>query len=179
MRRVSSKAGFTLIAVILAVFVMGIGLEGVSQSWRIRVQREKEEELLWRGRAIKWAIEQYYRNSPGGRTEYPQTLSDLLQDPRYPTVRRYLRRPYLDPITDSRWGYKLNAQERITGVYSTSKKRPLKTSFPEAFKGFEGKKKYKQWVFEFSPVPTPVAPGGIAPKASPTEANDSLESDED
>jgi len=169
LRRAGKGAGgFTLLAVLLAAVVMGIAAQVAVFPWRTFVKREKEAELLDRGCAIKKALGRYYGGGPGGKVEYPETLKDLLKDPRYPNTRRYLRRLYRDPITGDDWSLIYDGNKRVKGVRSSSEDAPLKAvGFPEGLKHFEGKKKYTEWIFEFQPNPTTNA-GGNSPNPTPT-----------
>ncbi len=147
---------------------MGIGAQIAVFPWRTFVKREKEAELIDRGCAIKKALDRYYKGGPGGKMEYPETLKDLLKDPRYPNTRRYLRRPYPDPMTGDDWALIYDGNRRVKGVRSSSEDAPLKVAgFPEELKHFEGKKKYAEWVFESKPNPTPVP--AATPTPSPTQ----------
>jgi hypothetical protein len=76
-------------------------------------------------------------------------LEDLLQDPRSPGIRRYLRKIYPDPMTGSaEWGLINGPNGEIYGVHSLSEQEPLKKSnFGVADRQFEGMKKYSEWVF--------------------------------
>lgn len=142
------SAGFTYVGLLLLVAMMGISLTVVCQVWQTMQKREKEVELLFVGDQIRRAIGLYYANTPGGRERYPRSLEDLLKDPRYPGVRRYLRKIYRDPITGrAEWGL-VKAGDVITGVYSLSDEEPLKkTEFRLVDRSFEGKTKYSDWVF--------------------------------
>ncbi len=124
------------------------------KQWSTIMQREHEIELLFRGDQILTAIESFYQNSPGGTKTYPQSFKVLLKDNRFPNLKRHLRKHYTDPMTlEGLWGIIYDGKGRIKGVYSTSSAPPLKQSgFPEKFKLFENKKKYKQWKFVYDPV---------------------------
>jgi type II secretory pathway pseudopilin PulG len=127
---------------------MGIVLTVVSQVWQTMQKREKEDELLFVGDQMRRALALYAANAPGGQ-RYPQSLEELLKDPRYPDARRYLRKIYLDPITGrADWGLVTGPGDVIMGVYSLSEEEPLKkTEFRFADLAFEGKTKYSEWVF--------------------------------
>jgi len=141
-------AGFTYIGVLLLVALMGISLTVVGQVWQTRQQREKERELLFVGDQIRRAIALYYAGTPGGAERFPRSLEDLLKDPRYPGVRRYLRKIYRDPMTRrAEWGL-VKAGELIIGVHSLSDEAPLKKAgFRFADRGFEDQPRYSDWVF--------------------------------
>jgi hypothetical protein len=114
------------------------------------VLREREAELLWIGNQYRIAIEGYYKNR---EMRYPRTLDDLLKDPREPSVRRYLRKRFVDPITRSdQWGLVKAADGGIMGVYSRSEEQPVKVAgFKDANKAFEGAATYADWKFVYAP----------------------------
>jgi type II secretory pathway pseudopilin PulG len=164
-------AGFTYLGVLLLVAMMGIALVVVSQVWVTMQKRDKEEELLFVGGQFRRALALYYANTPGGGERYPRSLDDLLKDPRYPGVRRYLRKIYHDPITGrAEWGL-VKAGDLITGVHSLSDAEPLKkTEFRPADRNFEGRTKYSDWVFlpRSGRIPVAVPPGGpVTPLTAP------------
>lgn len=162
----SRSAGFTYIGLLLLVAMMGIGLLVASQVWQTVQKREKEDELLFVGDQFRRALRLYYANSPGG-ARYPRQLEDLLKDPRYPNVRRYLRKIYRDPITGSaEWGLLKGPGDLITGVYSLSEEEPLKkTEFRLVDRSFEDKTKYTEWVFvpRIGAGPIVIPPSGSVP----------------
>lgn len=145
--------GFTYLSVLLLVFVTGTALTTASHSWRTIMQREREKELLYRGDCIRRAIESYCKAGGTKQNKFPSRFEDLLKDPRFPAVKRHVRRIYKDPLTENgTWGIILGSGNRIKGVYSKSKKLPLKTSnFPERYKKFEKAKTYSDWKFVFVP----------------------------
>lgn len=159
------KSGFTYLTMIFSIAIIGIGLSIIGTSWKTAKKIEKEQEHLFRGKKIVDAIAAYYNGFPGQQA-FPARLEDLLKDPRYPTIKRYLRKLYKDPITNSDWILILDANQRIRGVKSKSEEEPLKkANFSDEFKGFEGKMKYSEWVFEYSPKPL-MAPKVLIPHAS-------------
>src|SRR5262249_9242669 len=99
MRSGSRARGFTYLAMLAAVAVIGIGLAAAGEVWSQARQREREQELLFAGNQFRQAIALYERRTPGGARRYPEKLADLLLDKRYPVVQRYLRRIYADPMT--------------------------------------------------------------------------------
>jgi type II secretory pathway pseudopilin PulG len=145
--------GFTYIGLLIAIAVMGIGLAAVGPVSRTLQLRDMETELLFAGDQIRRAIEQYYENSPAGLKQYPKKLEDLLRDNRYPGVRRYLRRIYVDPMTGRKdWGLVEQPGIGILGVYTTSELEPVrKTGFPARYKQFENTRKYSDWKFVYVP----------------------------
>ncbi len=150
------QAGFTYIAVLIAVAIIGVFLAEAGVVWHTMVQRERERQLLFVGDEFRLAIARYY-NAGGTQGaaghQYPQRLEDLLRDPRLLGVARYLRKIYHDPITGSaEWGLVRTTGDRIIGVYSLSEQKPLKqANFSIWDSEFEGKDKYSQWTFIYQP----------------------------
>jgi type II secretory pathway pseudopilin PulG len=141
--------GFGYIGVLILVAMMSAALAGAGEVWHTAQKREKEQELLFAGGQFRRAIAQFYANSPGKARRYPLHLDELLQDPRHPGIRRYLRKIYLDPMTgNAKWGLVTGPNGEIFGVHSLSEDEPLKKAgFRLAEMGFEGKMKYSEWVF--------------------------------
>jgi type II secretory pathway pseudopilin PulG len=192
--RYSSCGGFTYIAALMLIVVMGIMLGAAAQSWTMAMKRERETELLFRGKQIVQAIYRWQnpqRLSPGQRQPAVRPLQDLkhlVQDPQSLTKIRFLRRDpatlYNDPITGKEWNIIRDPVKGIIGVASTSVDTPVKQGgfvemFPLSttrdaylitmFKNFEGKQKYSEWQFVVSPTPAAgtVALPGTAPITAP------------
>lgn len=158
-----AQRGFTYLALLLAVAVLGIGLAAVGELWSSVVQREKEAELLFAGGEFRRAIRSYYATSPGAQ-RYPQRLEELLEDKRFPFVRRHLRRLYRDPMTGKReWGLVQAPEGGIMGVHSLSQASALKTAnFAAADRDLEGKARYAEWQFVYRPAPPAQRPAAGA-----------------
>jgi type II secretory pathway pseudopilin PulG len=158
------QGGFTYAALLLAVAVIGIGLATAGQSWSTAAQREREAELLFIGGEFRDAVRAYYFASPGAQ-RYPRRLEQLLEDERFPSVRRHLRRVYRDPMTGKRDWVLIEAPGGgIMGVHSRSRGGALKTAnFSDANRDLEGKASYADWKFVFQPAPVTESP---APRTS-------------
>jgi len=141
--------GFTYIGVLIMVAMMGIALAAAGEVWHTASKREKEQELLFIGDQYRRAIGQFIAHTPGKARRYPLSLEELLQDPRYPGTRRYLRKIYLDPMTGkAEWGLITGPGGGIFGVHSLSEDEPVKkANFRLADRAFEGMPKYSDWVF--------------------------------
>lgn len=169
--------GFTYLALLAAIIILGISLTVVTKYWKNVMLREKEEELLFRGDQYVKAIESYRR--PGGispigfQVRGPSSIDDLLSDPRSPG-KRHLRRKYKDPITGEDfveiYSVVPGQPKQLIGVRSSSDKEPLKqANFPKYstydYSSFEGKKKYSDWQFVYNaqggPSQVPMIPGQI------------------
>lgn len=156
-----SPSGFTYIALLAAIVIIGISLGAVTRYWSNISLREKEAELLFRGDQYRKAIESYMRAVPG-RVEFPQSIDDLLRDNRTAVMKRHLRQKFKDPVSGEDFvEIRDQVTRRINGVYSPSNKEPLKqANFPDVYRDFEGKKKYSEWKFVATPRPgQPGSPG--------------------
>ena len=155
-----NERGFTYLAMLIAVALIGIGLVAGSEVWSHSRQREKEQELLFIGEQFRRAIGLYYERTPGAVKRYPEKLQDLLEDKRYVTRQRYLRRLYVDPMTGKpEWGVIAAPEGGVMGVYSLSTQKPVKSAnFSQELMAFEGAQHYNQWRFIYQPVMNPVIP---------------------
>jgi len=160
-RRAARDSGFTYVWLLVLLAIMAIGLAAIGELASTEAKREREAELLFAGNQIAAAIVAYRASSPGA-PQYPQKLEDMLADNRYPSIRRYLRRVYPDPMTGRPdWGVVRGPGGGIVGVYSQSTARPLKiANFPPEYESFAGATSYAEWRF----IP---AAGGAAPTKPP------------
>lgn len=181
-RRARSRcAGLTYLGLILMVAVIAIASVATLQLGAIAQRRAAEEELLAIGAEFREALISYANATPPGQPRSPPGLQALLKDPRFPTVRRHLRKLYVDPLTGAdEWGaIPAVPGPGIMGVYSTASGKPVKVgNFDQQFQGFEGKTSYRDWQFVAPPeaiVPAGsgaagAAPGTIRPGRAPPTA---------
>ncbi len=165
---IAQMGGFTYLAILIAVAIIGATLASAGVVWHTLQQREREQELLFVGDQFRKAIGDYYNSGPGMK-QYPARLQDLVRDPRQPGVVRYLRKIYYDPITGTtNWGLIKTTGDRIIGVYSLSDAAPIKqANFDWIDREFEGKSKYSEWAFVYKPSAANV-PSNPQPSAAPT-----------
>ena len=149
--RPASFAGFALVALLIAVAIVGLASAGTASVMSFERQRVAEGELMYVGDQYRRAIQAYVESTPMGQTQYPLQLSDLLKDPRYPGVRRYLRSAYPDPVTGrDDWVLIASATGGIMGIHSTSEKAPIKTQgFDALHLAFSQQTSYAKWTFCF------------------------------
>jgi len=168
MRKSLNTKGFTYLTALMIVMVMGVMLGVVGQSWKTIIQRDREEELLFRGRQYKDAITRWYAPRPGQHIATPlRDLKDLLQDPRSVATVRYLRKLYTDPVSGKEWRIITDPNKGIQGVASASEAKPFKVSgFPDDLKELSDKTKYSDWVFMYTPPGA--APAGTRMPGTPT-----------
>ncbi len=146
----------TYVVALLLVAALGAGFALTAVVWSQSSQRDKEAELIWIGNQFKQAIALYYLRTPGAVPRYPERLEDLLEDRRYPSVQRYLRRIFTDPMTKkAQWGTVLSPSGGIMGVRSFSSGQPVRT--------IAGAATYADWKFIYEP-PVSAQPSQVAPK---------------
>jgi type II secretory pathway pseudopilin PulG len=145
--------GFTLLAVLAAMFFLALGTQKVMFVVSQQAQRDREAELLHIGAAFARAIGAYYEASPGSVKRWPANLNDLTDDARFVGLRRHLRQVYFDPISRNQdWGFVTAADGGIRGVYSRSDAAPIRSggvalmglSLPPA-------SRYSDWQFVYQP----------------------------
>jgi len=162
-RRLGRGRGFTYVAVLIWAALIGIGLAVTGDVWHTTAQREREDELLFIGEEFRRALNSYYESSPGAQ-RFPLSLAALLKDERYPTVRRHLRKLYVDPMTGkAEWGLVRRPDGGIVAVHSLSTARPLRVAnFRASQDEFAGKRRYSEWMFraEAGGIVIAVPPGG-------------------
>jgi type II secretory pathway pseudopilin PulG len=155
------RPGYVLIILMMAVFIMALALTIAVPVWQTELQREKEEELIFRGKQYAEAVRIYVQKNPG---RYPSSLKELLE-------KKCIRRLYRDPFDpDGQWNVILasgqapqgreTAQQvlvaperalpaiknpRIIGVVSTSTNRSVKI--------YEDQESHDKWLFFFGQDP--------------------------
>jgi type II secretory pathway pseudopilin PulG len=98
--RRAQDAGFTYLGVLLAIALIGVGLTGASEIWGKRAARERLARMDAIGAEYVSAIAAYRQGTPGiVVNSFPRSFGSLIQDSRFLTVRRYLRREYPNPFT--------------------------------------------------------------------------------
>lgn len=144
--------GFIFLGLLIVIAAMGATLAATGTAWHQVQQRAKERELMFVGMQYRHAIQQYYERSPGIKA-YPPTLDALLRDERQPSTKRYLRRPYRDPLTNSeQWGLVQAPAGGIMGVYSLAEGQPLmRANFPAELGWLGGTPSYAEWKFAYAP----------------------------
>src|SRR5262245_62860623 len=86
--RSSGESGYILIGIVIILVILGVALVAAVPLWQKAVQREREQELIFRGYQYMQAIERYQRKYPGA---YPPTIELLVE-------QKFLRKAYKDPF---------------------------------------------------------------------------------
>jgi len=82
------RRGYVVIMLMMAVFTISVGLLVAVPVWRTELRREKEEELIFRGKQYVEAVRIYVQKNPG---RYPAIRSELLDE-------KCIRKLYKDPL---------------------------------------------------------------------------------
>jgi len=150
--------GFAYLTLLIAIAIIGVAAAATLELGSILQRRAAEEELLAIGSEFRHALISYASATPAGQSPAPPTLDALLKDPRYPNIRRHLRKLYFDPMTgNQQWGIvKTIDGNGIAGIYSLSKAKPIKIgNFETQFLSLADKTSYADWIFM---AVMPVAP---------------------
>lgn len=151
-----NQRGVALMAVLVMVVIMSLGASIIGIIWKTKVQRSKEQELLWRGDQYRKAIASYYRVT---RETYSPNLEVLERDPRFLQRVRHIRRFFKDPITGTDFVLIRDASGAIIGVRSSSNLEPFKKDgFPYEYARFANCKRYSEWEFIYKPEPNQSSP---------------------
>lgn len=89
MRTSRDDRGFAMAALLVMMSVMAVAMSVALPVWHTASQREKEEELIFRGQQYARALALFQRRLPGA---VPTDLDALVNG-------RFLRKKYKDPIT--------------------------------------------------------------------------------
>ncbi len=184
----AAEDAFTLVVVIVVVTVLNILVAAALPLWTHQIQREKEEELIFRGLQYAEAIRLFQTRA--GR--YPVRLEELLE-----VQPRSIRKLWKDPMTeDGKWelvlsaGQGQDAQGRNLTPGAEPEPEPRRRgrrrgrrgrdddetvtvgpisgvrsrSKDKAIKSFLGGESYDSWLFTADILPVaPTAPGEIIP----------------
>ena len=149
------QSGMIYIVLLLAVALIG-GASAVSLHVAHTTQaRSNEEALIAIGLEFRRALQRYAEATPMGFPTSPESLQELLRDPRSPGMRRHLRRIYPDPMTGKpSWGLLRGPDQRIVGIHSLSDTTTYKReNFPVELESLRGLERHREWVFSVSSPP--------------------------
>lgn len=154
--------GYVLIILMVAVMVISIGLLVAAPVWKTQIQREKEEELIFRGKQYVEAIRLYQLKNPG---RFPKSFEELLEE-------KCLRKQYKDPMSQHReWNIILPYGGEAAGQGNSSQKiliapqnslssieNPqiigvVSSSPQKSFKIYLGQETYDKWLFFYGQDP--------------------------
>ncbi|MDB5800419.1 MAG: hypothetical protein JWL63_1358 [Rhodocyclales bacterium] len=151
--------GFSYIGLLIIIAIIAVVAAGTVQAGAVSQRRDAEEDLIAVGLEFKLAVRSYFEATPEGvPSSAPRTLEDLVRDPRFPNVKRHLRKIYNDPLTGKPdWGLIRSAEGGILGVFSKARGTPIRQDgFPDELFYFKGKQNYRNWVFVYGVVCTDI-----------------------
>ena len=163
----STERGFAMAGLLVSIALLSLAMSVAMPTWKTMAQREKEEELIWRGQQYDRAIQLYRKKNaaPGA-----PSVDKLVEG-------RFLRKKYKDPITNGDFelvgvspaGNAPGVQQPqrgfgqlVGGVRSKSKAKSLRI--------VNGRSVYSDWQFTYvpwKPGGQPTAPGAQTPGGSP------------
>src|SRR5512145_1854420 len=157
----AGQRGYILALLLALVTAAGILLTKAMPSVVAEVQRDQEEELIFRGEAIRTAMRRYKAKTGN----YPTSLEDLMK------VRpRILRKLYKDPMTaEGDWDIVTAVQPGASGSTAGLPIAAIRSrSQKDSFKVYQGKTLYSDWTFAASDdllgISAPSAlPAGLLP----------------
>jgi type II secretory pathway pseudopilin PulG len=160
-QRMVKQRGFTYIGLLIMVAIIAAGATAALGAGASLQRSEAEAELLAIGQEFRAALQGYADATPVGQPTAPKEFAELLRDPRYPGVRRHLRRLYPDPLSGlAEWGVLRDAAGRIAGIHSLSDTPTIRqANFPAGLEPFEKARLHSEWVFALAPVPLAKVPG--------------------
>lgn len=88
-RRWTAERGYAMAALLVLMSVMAIAMSTALPVWHTMMQREKEDELIFRGNQYAHAIAMFQRMYGGA---FPPNVDVLVRE-------KFLRKKYKDPIT--------------------------------------------------------------------------------
>lgn len=179
------ERGYAMAALLVALAVMAVVMSVALPVWRTLSQREKEEELIFRGRQYARAVSLYQRKFGNA---YPPSIEALV-------AGRFLRKKYRDPITGGDFlpltGSLAASQpaggpasQGTQGAAAPGQRPPAGGSAPvpaaqgpagaaqgligvvsksteQSIRIYEGRTRYNEWAFVAQALTTqPTAPGG-------------------
>lgn len=180
------ESGYNLITVVIAITLLNVALAVVLPVWSHAIQREKEEELIFRGIQYAEAVRVFQKRT--GRL--PIRLEELME-----VKPRSLRKLWKDPMTeDGKWGlvFQLSTGSGILGQPRNPQQQPRRplprqpgrgapqpTTGPiqgvhslseeDSIKTFMGENRYNQWRFvvNMMQIPANPQPDAPLPRANP------------
>ena len=148
----TKQTGFSYIGVMVTLVIAAIGLQGAAVMWQQQSQRNNEARLLETGEAYRLAIGRYYESTPQPVKQYPVRLEELVEDKRFPVLKRHIRKLYPDPFLAKQGMTLIMKDGRIIGVRSQSLLAPIRNVGYQAFQeGFQNAKHYSEWQFIYAP----------------------------
>src|SRR5215475_7768611 len=122
----AAQEGYALLLVVLMMALVVISLALVRPDVLINGRRQKEEEMIWRGKQYVRGIRLYvrYYQMHGGATRFPTSLEDLAKNK---VGIRFMRQAYKDPVNSVDGSWRLIYVGPNGQLIGSLKPRPLGT----------------------------------------------------
>ena len=88
-----AEAGYIMMFILFLLAALAIAITAAAPSMIVQIRRDREDELIHRGRQYVHAVRLFYKKTG----HYPNSVTELLDTNHV----RFLRREYKDPMTDS------------------------------------------------------------------------------
>ena len=102
----AGQQGYALVLVIFLLALAVIATAAVAPDILVNGRRDKEEEMIWRGKQYVRGIRQFvrYNQMHGGVTKFPTSMDDLVKNK---VGIRFMRQAYKDPVNtkDGSWRF--------------------------------------------------------------------------
>jgi type II secretory pathway pseudopilin PulG len=102
--RPGSEAGYAMAALLVGIAIMTVMMTVAMPTWKQMVQREKEEELVFRGEQIAHSIGMFQKKFANA---YPPSIDVLVE-------QKFLRKKYKDPVTNEDFVPLTQAQQQAS-----------------------------------------------------------------
>ena len=98
-RRRNQQGGYAILLVLFLMTLLILASVAVAPNFKTQARREKEKELIWRGKQYIRGVKLYYRKTG----KFPTSLDDLTK-PKLGSIR-FMRQAYKDPMNnkDGEW----------------------------------------------------------------------------
>jgi len=145
------QRGYSLLIAIIAINLVAVGMLAVRALWETKIQRDLEEELIFRAGQYVYAIELYRKKN---NNLSPRDFDKLIE-------KKFLRKKFKDPLsTTGKWDIVMQSTTPgeklllvvpeelvpsylnkgvIIGVCSTANE--------DSYREYRKKKKYNEWAF--------------------------------
>jgi len=125
-RKQTGQQGYALLLVVIMMALVVIATTVVQPNILINGRREKEEEMIWRGKQYVRGIRLYvrYYQMHGGATRFPTSMEDLTKNK---VGIRFMREGYKDPVNSVDGSWRLIYVGPNGQLIGSLKPRPLGT----------------------------------------------------
>lgn len=95
----SQQSGYAILLVLFLMTLLILASVAVAPNFKTQAQREREKEMIWRGKQYIRGVKLYYRKTG----KFPTSLDDLTK-PKLGSIR-FMRQTYKDPMNnkDGEW----------------------------------------------------------------------------